>query len=245
MLLKAVLALFVSAALASPVVKRDAISDLITKVEGAGSAAARNQVLAANGGNASFVFDFTNPPAAAVVSSPAGRLVIASGTTAPFLTDIDASLAVVTIEPCGIILPHLHPRGDEFLLITQGTIFTQFITEAGAVLVSNTLNTLGSTLFPKGSIHLEYNPTCQPATFVAAFNTNDPGVSFVAANLFSLEDQLVMASLGGDAVVSGADLASIRKALPEGLAAGVDQCVQACGLKSYTKRSLKEVYGML
>jgi hypothetical protein len=243
MLLKAVLALFASVALASPVVKRDAISDLITKVNAAGSGAARNQVLAANGGNASFMFDFTNPPAAAVLSSPAGKLVVASGTTAPFLTDIDASLAVVTIEPCGLILPHIHPRGDEFIITTQGTIFTQFIAETGAVLVSNTLNTLGATLFPKGSIHLEYNPTCQPATFIAAFNTNDPGVSFVAANLFSLEDQLVIASLGGDAVVSGADLASIRHALPEGLAVAVDQCVQTCGIKPNTKRSLKEVYG--
>jgi len=243
MLFNALLALLASTALATPIVKRDATSDLIAKVEAAGSAAARNQVLAANGGNASFVFDFANPPPAAVVSSPAGKLIVASGASAPFLTDIDAALGVVTIQPCGLILPHLHPRGDEFIITTQGQIFTQFIAETGAVLVSNTLNTLGSTLFPKGSIHLEYNPTCEPATFIAAFNTNDPGVSFVAANLFSFEDQLVIASLGGDAAVSGADLASIRKALPEGLATGVAQCVQKCGIKPFSKRSLKEVYG--
>ena len=248
MLLNALFTLLAStAALAAPaheIAKRDATSDLIAKVEAAGSAAARNQVLAAAGGNASFAFDFANPPPAAVLSSPAGKLVVASGTTAPFLTDIDAALAVVVIEPCGLILPHIHPRGDEFIITTQGTIFTQFIAETGAVLVTNTLDTLGATLFPKGSIHLEYNPTCEHATFIAAFNTNDPGVSFVAANFFSLEDQVVIASLGGDAVVSGADLASIRQALPEGLATGVEQCVQQCGIKPYSKRSLKEVYGV-
>jgi Cupin len=251
MLLNALLALLAStAALAMPVnndiVKRQAPlnqTELILALEQAGSAVARNQLLAQNGGNASFVFDFANPPAAAVVASPAGKLISATSGSFPALVDVNAALAVVTIEPCGLILPHLHPRADEFVLVTQGQIFTQFIAETGAVLVSNTLNTLGSTLLPKGSIHLEYNPTCAPATFVAAFNSNDPGVSFVAANFFSLEDQLVIASLGGDAVVSGADLASIQAAIPQGLATGVQACVQKCGIQPYAKRSLKEVFG--
>jgi oxalate decarboxylase/phosphoglucose isomerase-like protein (cupin superfamily) len=251
MLVQTLVALLAStAALAAPlsetpakVDKRDATSDLITQLKAANGAVARNQILAA-GGNASFTFDFTNPPAAAVVSGPAGKLVQATGSTAPFLTDVDAAMAIVTIEPCGLILPHLHPRGDEFVLVIEGEVYTQFIAETGAVLIENELKTLGATLLPKGSIHLEYNPTCKPATFVAAFNTNDPGVSFVAANLFSLEDQLVIAALGGDAVVSGADLASIRHALPKGLATGVAECVKKCGIKPYSKRSLKEVYGV-
>ena len=248
MLLNALLAVFASTAvLAAPVheiTKRDPTSDLIAKLKAAGTGVGRNQILAAAGGNASFAFDFANPPAGAAINSPAGKVVSASGTSAPFLTDIDSSLALVTIQPCGLILPHIHPRGDEFIINIQGTIYTEFIAETGAVLVQNTLKTLGSTLFPKGSIHLEYNPECEPATFVAAFNSNDPGISFVAANFFSLEDQLVIASLGGDAVVSGADLASIRHALPKGIATGVEQCVKKCGIHPYAKRSLKEVYGV-
>jgi hypothetical protein len=247
MLFNTLVALLAStAAIAAPMkatVKRDATSDLITQVKAADTAAQRNQILAANGGNASFVFDFANPLPAAVTSSPAGSLIVAAGTTAPFLTDVNAALGFVTIQPCGLILPHLHPRADEFIFTTNGTIYTQFISETGGVLVENTLNTLGSTLFPKGSIHLEYNPECTPASFVAAFNDNDPGVSFIAANFFSLEDQLVIANLGGDTVVSGADLASIRQAIPQGLATGVEQCIQKCGIKPYAKRSIKEVYG--
>ena len=233
-----------TAAIAAPLhMKRDNTTALIAELKAADSAVERNQILAANGGNASFIFDFANPPAAAVVASPAGKLAVANSATAPFLTGFDSSLAYVTIQPCGLILPHIHPRGDEFIINTQGTIFTQFIAESGAALVSNTLNTLGATLFPKGSIHLEYNPECTPAAFVAAFNNNDPGVSFVAANFFSLDDQVVIASLGGDAVVSGADLASIRHALPEGLAVSVEQCVQKCGINPNSKRSLREVFG--
>lgn len=227
----------------TPLSKRDAASDLIAKLQAAGSAVERNQILAAVDGNQSFAFDFANPPPTAVISSPAGKLIAATSKSAPFLTGINSALGLVIIEGCGLILPHLHPRADEFIIITQGEIFTQFIAEAGAVLVSNELKTLGSTLFPKGSIHLEYNPTCEPAAFVAAFNHNDPGLNFVAASLFSLEDQLVIESLGGDVVVSGADLASIRHALPQGLALSVESCVTKCGIKSQSKRSLKRIFG--
>ena len=254
MLINTLVALLAStAALAAPtkVEKRGATpsqsltptESLIAELKAADTAVQRNQILVQAGGNASFTFDFANPPPAAVVSSPAGKLVTASGATAPFLTDINAALGLVVIQPCGLILPHLHPRADEFVLVTQGEVYTQFISETGATLIENQLNTFGSVLLPKGSIHLEYNPTCEPASFVAAFNSNDPGVSFVAANLFSLEDQLVIAALGGDAVVSGADLESIRHALPQGLATGVAECVSKCGIKPYSKRSLAEVYG--
>lgn len=236
-----------TAALAAPAIVERQNSNgppsIILELEQADSAVARNKILASNGGNASFAFDFAHPPPGAVVASPAGNLTVANGQTAPFLTDVHASLAVVQVAPCGLILPHLHPRGDEFIIVTSGQLFTQFITETGAALVTNTLDQWGSTIFPKGSIHLEYNPTCEPASFVAAFNSNDPGVSFVAANFLSLEDQLVVATLGGDSVVSGADLETIRQHLPPPVAVGVAQCLQQCKIQPYAKRSMKEVFG--
>jgi hypothetical protein len=231
-------------ALALPLTERDNTpADLITQLKAANTAVERDTILAKAGGNASFAFDFANPPAAAVVSTPGGKLVAANGETFPFLTDLKTSLAVVNVSPCALILPHLHPRAEEFIIVTQGELFTQFVGETGAPLISNELKTLGSTLFTKGSIHLEFNPTCNPATFVAAFNDNDPGISFVAAGLFELEDQLVIANLGGDAVVSGQDLESIRHAIPAGIAASVESCLKTCGIKPYSKRSLAEVFG--
>src|SRR6202035_3912998 len=116
-----------------------------------------------------FAFDFANPPAAAVVATPGGKLIAANGETFPYLTGLKTSLAIVEVSPCSLILPHLHPRAEEFILVTQGEFFTQFIAETGAPLISNELKTLGSTLFTKGSIHLEYNPTCDTSTFIAAF----------------------------------------------------------------------------
>jgi hypothetical protein len=242
MLLKLALALVASAtALAAPLgnehVKRG--GDLTAALKAADTAAERNQLLAATG-NSSFMFDFANPPAAAVISTPPGKLISANPTTAPFLVDIDFSLAVVEVGPCGLILPHLHPRNEEFILVTQGEFVTQFIQETGAALITNDLKQWGATLFPRGSIHLEYNPTCSPSTFIAAFNGGDPGISFIAANFFSLEEQLVIANLGGETVVSGQDLATIQHAIPAGIAVGVQECLTKCGIKPNKKRSLVE-----
>jgi len=98
-------------------------------------------------------------------------------------------------------------------------------------------------MFAKGSIHLEFNPGCEAATFVAAFDDNDPGVSLIAPNFFSLEDQLVIASLGGDMVFSGADLASVQHGIPASAIYLVEECVQRCGIKPNAKRSIGEVLG--
>ena len=231
-----------SAALAAPVTeKRDATSNLITQLMQANGAVARNQILAA-AGNQTFAFDYNNPPSSAVVSSPAGKLVSANSQTFPPLIGFDISLAFATVQPCGLILPHLHPRAEEFLFVTEGEFFTQFISETGGVLITNELKTNEGTMFPRGSIHLEYNDCCTPAAFVAAFNSNDPGVSFIAPNFFSLDDQVLLASLGVDAVISGQDLETIRHAIPADLATSVQQCLQKCNIKPNSKRSLAEVF---
>jgi hypothetical protein len=233
-----------TAAFAAPaIVKRQTAPvtpALIVDLETADSAVERNQILVANGGNASFVFDFAHPPAGAVAgagSGSVGNVTLASAATAPFLVGLDAALALAQVGPCGLVLPHIHPRADEFIIVTEGQFFTQFITENGASLITNTLNQWGSTIFPKGSIHLEWNPTCHPASFVAAFNSNDPGISFVASNFVGLDDPVVIAALGGDGIVSGADLDSIRQHLPPPVAVAVESCLSSCGI---SKRSLND-----
>ena len=55
-----------------------------------------------------------------------------------------------------------------------------FIEENGARFVINTLAPGQGTIFPKGSIHYQINTGCEPLTFVAALNDEDPGASQVA-----------------------------------------------------------------
>ena len=55
-----------------------------------------------------------------------------------------------------------------------------FIEENGARFVINTLTPGQGAVFPKGSIHYQINTGCDPLTFVAALNDEDPGVNQVA-----------------------------------------------------------------
>jgi hypothetical protein len=245
MLSTLILALAATAAFAVPLdgpTKRDT-PDLLTRLHNANSAVERTLILA-EGGNASFTFDFTKPPKGAEIDSPGGKVVSANGQTFPFVAEMDTSLTVVTIAPCGLVAPHLHPRGDEFSLVTEGRILSQFITETGSIIVTNELPTYTATVFPKGSIHVEYNPDCTEAKFVAAFNNNDPGISLIAPNFFALNDEYVITTLGGETIFSGADLASVRNGIPKAVIYGVESCLKKCGIVARAKRSVAEVMGL-
>ena len=76
--------------------------------------------------------------------------------------------------------PHTHPRATEFLFLVNGGMEAGFIEENGARFVINTLAPGQGTIFPKGSIHYQINTGCEPLTFVAALNDEDPGASQVA-----------------------------------------------------------------
>ena len=76
--------------------------------------------------------------------------------------------------------PHTHPRATEFLFVVNGTMEAGFIEENGARFVINTVTQGQGTIFPKGSIHYQINTGCEPLTFVAALNDEDPGVSQIA-----------------------------------------------------------------
>ena len=76
--------------------------------------------------------------------------------------------------------PHTHPRATEFLFLVNGQMEVGFIEENGARFVINAMAPGQGTIFPKGSIHYQINLGCDPLTFVAALNDEDPGASQIA-----------------------------------------------------------------
>ena len=54
----------------------------------------------------------------------------------------------------------------------------------GAAFIMNEVHKNQVAVFPKGAIHFEQNLNCVPATFVAAFNSEDPGVLTIANDFF-------------------------------------------------------------
>ena len=128
--------------------------------------------------------------------------------------------------------PHTHPRATEFLTVVEGALESGFILENGfATEQTTSLRKLQGTVFPMGSVHFQFNPACEPAVFVAALNSQDPGVSQAAQNFFGLNNEVVNATLGFPQQLDGKDINAFRKRIPENVALGVDSCLKKCGIK--------------
>jgi oxalate decarboxylase/phosphoglucose isomerase-like protein (cupin superfamily) len=150
----------------------------------------------------------------------------------PYLTGFGVSGAVSFVAPCGLNIPHMHPRADEFFTVVEGQLETGWVMENGfSQEVSAPLGKYQGTVFPMGSIHYQQNPTCDQAVFVAGFNNNDPGRSDIITNYFMFDDDIIAASLA-PTQINASTIDQWRSQLPVNLAAGVDSCLQACGLST-------------
>ncbi|KAJ6493182.1 RmlC-like cupin domain-containing protein [Mycena sanguinolenta] len=175
------------------------------------------------------VFDFNNQKAAP--GAKGGSILLATVDNFPILTDLGVSGAVSFIEPCGLNIPHLHPRANEMLTVIEGVLDAGWVQENGFdTEVQSTLGPYQATVFPMGSMHYQQNPTCSPAAFVAGFGSEDPGRSDVATSFWMLSSDVVDATLGFPHTIGGSNIAAWRAHLPVNLAAGVDSCLKMCGL---------------
>ena len=133
------------------------------------------------------------------------------------------------LKPCGLIVPHIHARSTSLIYVAQGELLTGFYQEAGGNYVTNVVRAGQATVFPQGSVHFEQNISCEPATLIAALNSEDPG--FLPATIFyqTLPEDVVSAALGG---ASAADIQAQAAALPAIPSLGVESCLSRCGLQN-------------
>ncbi|GIJ81685.1 hypothetical protein Asppvi_000185 [Aspergillus pseudoviridinutans] len=197
---------------------------------------AKYQLLA----NEDFMFDFGNSSKNSELSS-GGYLVDATGETFPALIGQGVGMAVSIMGPCGFNTPHSHNGGTEFNLPFNGTIQTFMMleppaTHSGATprVVNLTLNALQATIFPQGSIHMEFNPSCETIAFVAAFGTDDFGRTQQFESLFSLPDIVLEDALGR--TLDEYEIDMVRKKIPGPVILGVDECMRSCGMSRPPRR---------
>ena len=177
--------------------------------------------------DADFVFDFNNPPQSAVASGKGGHLVRADRENFPALIGTGVSMAMGFFGPCGFNTPHSHPRGSEVNAVIKGSLITEFILENGAHSVANKIDTNQMTVYPQGSMHTQFNPSCDDAIFVAGFGSEDPGSQQTAQTFFGLNDDIVEAALAQE-TFAGADLDKLRSLIPATVAEGVEKCLKQC-----------------
>jgi hypothetical protein len=192
-------------------------------------------------------FDFKTAP----VGGDGGRILTANEKNFPFLVSSTSdgssgiSGAVAFLEPCGMNSPHTHPRATEILTVVEGELEVGFVMENGlfqaaakdinalAFPFNTTLQQFEATVFPQGSIHFQFNPTCERSIFVAALNSADAGTSQIAQNFFTLDEEIVDIALGVTEAGNKLDPSSVaqfRKNLPANLVRAVDSCKAMCGM---------------
>ncbi|KAF7329431.1 RmlC-like cupin [Mycena kentingensis (nom. inval.)] len=174
-----------------------------------------------------FKFDFFDPKLPST-NGAGGKIVTANAGNFPAVVGRGSAMAVGFLEPCSMNTPHTHPRATEMQISLNNTIRTGMITENGARFIMTELPAGSMTVFQQGSIHFQVNDNCEPAMFVASFNSEDPGVLSVAQRFLGLPFDITAATLGEIGVEQ---LVGLEAQLPDSFALGTDACLKRCGLQ--------------
>ncbi|KAI5073051.1 hypothetical protein GOP47_0011064 [Adiantum capillus-veneris] len=98
-------------------------------------------------------------------------------------------------KPCGINLPHTHPRASEMLTLIQGgPLQVGFVDSNGNAHV-DVMHEGDVTIFPRGLLHFELNIGEETAHFVSALDSENPGTLMGAGALFQLPIRALAASM--------------------------------------------------
>lgn len=142
-------------------------------------------------------------------------------------------MTLTTLGPCGVVVPHVHPRANEFLLVTEGEASFSYMTEVGLVEgqtssppVQGKLTKGQGVLFPQGAIHTLINDgaDCKPVTAVVSLGNSDPGTTTVVQ---------MPAGVSGNATnvprqADGTDVKLLFPVLPPVLVEAAKKCLARC-----------------
>eukprot|EP00892_Ulva_mutabilis_P004164 jgi/Ulvmu1/2119/UM127_0004.1 len=103
--------------------------------------------------------------------------------------------AIYTFAPCGVVFPHVHPRGDENVFVLEGTIDAGFVDEAGTLIRDQAIATNSAFVIPQGYVHYVANPTCEPAAALVTLPSADGGIYGAVTAVLSLPPNILRASV--------------------------------------------------
>ena len=157
--------------------------------------------------------------------------VKATTTTFPILLDSGLTSTIASLGPCGIFLPHVHPRANEWFTVIEGEVDFGYMVEIGLLMpltpgpqINGHLAKYSGTLFPQGSIHYQVNdsPDCKPATILATLSSDDPGTTTVLQTPAG-----VNATVGARSVDQN-EYAEIKPLLPPYITSVIEKCIARC-----------------
>ncbi|CAF0765839.1 unnamed protein product [Adineta steineri] len=163
------------------------------------------------------------------VNTLGGNVSYFNLSTTPALAGIGIAFSLAMLEPCGIILPHIHPRGSKGIYsITGKSLLVGFIQENKAQLILNTIGIGYATVIPKGAIHFVQNLDCANSTQLDAYNYENPGLLTLGLNMFRFPDGPLSVGFGE----TDDYIDNLRQAIPNyPLDVNMD-CKKKCGLST-------------
>jgi oxalate decarboxylase/phosphoglucose isomerase-like protein (cupin superfamily) len=177
---------------------------------------------------ADFVFDLAKSQPDAQAAG--GVFRTATLDNFPALSGEGLSQRLFSIKPCGINVPHSHPRASELLYaIDAEDLQVGFAEENGGRVIVNRISTGFSTVVPRGLIHYQINLSCKNATYLVAYSSEDPGFVTVMAQTFLFPNYVLSGTLG----IAEIEVDKLRNGLQASPSVSFQQseCYQRCGLK--------------
>jgi oxalate decarboxylase/phosphoglucose isomerase-like protein (cupin superfamily) len=174
-----------------------------------------------------FVFDF-NKAKVVVKGGESSTIKPLTVDQLPSLQGEGISYVLFDFEPCAANLPHIHPRATELLFVISGKLQVAFSEEnGGRGAFVNNLKAGQAAVFPKGLVHFEQNLSCERTKYIAALNSEDPGVVTVSKRTFEFPDEVLQTTF----ILSKKEIDDLRKKLPDSPASGVQECLKRCNIK--------------
>ncbi|ORY18960.1 RmlC-like cupin domain-containing protein [Clohesyomyces aquaticus] len=150
----------------------------------------------------------------------------------PILVGAGLAVNLGTVGPCGVLLPHVHPRANEFFIVVDNELDFGTRVEIGVFgglspspEYTGKLKKNSGTLFPQGSVHYQINnsPNCKESTFVVYLSSEDPGTTTV------LQEPVGNGTLGRRQV-GREDFEMIRAVTPPHIVSVLDKCFARCNI---------------
>lgn len=183
-----------------------------------------------------FVYDVYAAPSS--VGGMAGTVKPVDVETMPSLDGEGVSYSVFQIEPCGINLPHVHPRASEILYVINGSdLRVSFVEENGGRTITNDIREGMVTMFPRGLIHYQQNLGCETANYISGLDHEDPGVVTISTRFFAFPPEAIASALD----TTDAETEYLTAGIPLNPAMGREECMQRCNpSKAGYRQSLRQ-----
>jgi len=206
-----VLAVFISIGIAAPAnAPRSAlaVSQDYTAEDYSRHMSDPNNFVVTPGGNVSY-FNVTTNPVLGTYSGIGGNGV---------------AVSIATLTPCGMILPHIHPRGAKVVYIITGKVMVGRIQENKAQPIISVLGPGDITFIPRAAMHFVQSLSCSVSQQLNAYNTEDPGLMTFGINVLRFPD----IAMEGAFNISRDQVEYLRTTLPPSALNPLSICQAAC-----------------